>query len=113
MRGHVLLRDQPLGGPGASPRGYTLDSRFANAAELKEAARRFHVDAVGCFWFIDRVAPPGPLAGYSFDEREPNPIEWYVRGGTEPVRRVRPDPWVTWEWQTLLGNRRARPGPRR
>jgi 4-amino-4-deoxy-L-arabinose transferase-like glycosyltransferase len=103
MRPHVLLRDQRLGTHGASPRAYTLDSRFADATELREAARTFQVDAVGCFWFVDRSAPPGPLSGYSFAEREPGLIDWYLRGGTEPVRTVRPDPWVTWEWRTLLG----------
>ncbi len=103
LRPHVLVRDQHVGAPGASPRAYALDSRFAEAADLRQAVRSFHVDAVGCFWFIDRAAPPTPLAGYSFEEREPGPIDWYLRGGTEPVRTVRADPWVTWEWRALLG----------
>jgi len=97
-----LLANQRLGSHGAMPRGYILDSRFADAGELKDAAKHFHVEAVDCFWFIDRSAPPSPLAGFSFDEREPGPVEWYIGGGTEPVRSVRPDPWVTWEWRSLL-----------
>lgn len=103
MRPHQLLANHRLGGQGAIPRAYIMDSRFADAAELKDAARLFHVDAVGCFWFIDRSAPPTQLAGFSFDEREPGPIQWYLGGGTEPVRSVQPDEWVTWEWRSLLG----------
>ena len=103
MRPHVLTRNQPVGGPGTSPRFYTLDSRFADAGELRQAAQSFHVDAVGCFWFVDRAAPATPLSGFSFDERDPSPVEWYLSSGTEPVRTVRPDWWVTWEWRSLLG----------
>ena len=103
MRPHQLLPGQPLGGHGTTPRAYVMDSRFADTGELREAVRSFHVDAVGCFWFIDRNAPPAPLTGYSFEEREPGLFQWYVGGGTEPVRTVRADPWVSWEWRTLLG----------
>jgi 4-amino-4-deoxy-L-arabinose transferase-like glycosyltransferase len=103
LRPHQLLANQRPGGPGTSPRAYVMDSRFSDGTELKDVARQFRVDAVGCFWFIDRSAPPAPLVGFSFEEREPGPLSWYVGGGTEPVRTVRPDPWVTWEWRTLLG----------
>lgn len=103
MRPHQLLADQRLGGHGTPPRAYLMDSRFADTAELREAARSFHVDAVGNFWFIDRNAPPTPISGYSLEEREPGLLQWYFARGTEPVRTVRADPWVTWEWRTLLG----------
>jgi Dolichyl-phosphate-mannose-protein mannosyltransferase len=102
MRPHQLLADQRLGDHGTTPRAYLMDSRFADTAELRAAARAFHVDLVDGFWFIDRSAPPAPLTGYSFAEREPGPLEWYFEGGTEPLRTVRADAWVTWEWRTLL-----------
>ena len=102
MRPHQLLANQRLSSHGATPRAYVMDSRFADGSELKDAARHFHVEAVDCFWFIDRSAPPSPLTGFSLAEREPGPVEWYVDGGVEPVRSVRPDAWVTWEWRSLL-----------
>jgi 4-amino-4-deoxy-L-arabinose transferase-like glycosyltransferase len=103
LRPHTLQHSQPLGGQGSSPRFYALDSRFASADELRTAARTFHVEAVGWFWFIDRVAPAAPLDGYSFDEREPGFFQWFFTDNTELHRTVRADPWVTWEWRTLLG----------
>ena len=96
-------------GPPSLPRYYTLDSRFATAAELRQAATSFHVQAVGWSWFIDRAAPAAPLDGYSFEEREPGPLEWYFTDNTEVHRTVRPDPWVTWEWRTLLGQGASAP----
>ena len=51
---------------------------------------------------VDREAPPGPLQAYSFDEQEPNLLQWYFLSGVEPVRHIRPDPFATWEWRTHL-----------
>jgi hypothetical protein len=102
-RPRPIAANQPLPTAASGPRVYVLDSRAASAADLRAAATRFHVHAVGPFWFIDRLEPPGPLDGYSFDEREPG---WWARwwqGDVEPLRAVRRDPWVTWEWRTALG----------
>jgi len=103
LRPHMLQHSQPLGNHGTVPRAYAMDSRFATAEELKSAVTQFHVDAVGWFWFMDRAAPPAPLTGYAFEEREPGIFAAHFNGGTEPERTVRPDPWVTWEWRTLMG----------
>ena len=86
-----------------SPRLYALDARLTPESELRDAARRYHVLAVGWVWVIDRTAPPAPLDGFSFDEHDPGLFESLWHGATEPIRRVIPDPWVTWEWRTLLG----------
>ena len=59
--------------------------------------------AVGWLWVMDRSRPRAPLDGFSFDEHDPGLFESLWHGATEPVRRVVPDPWVTWEWRTLLG----------
>jgi len=87
----------------SSPRLYALDARLTPEAELREAVKRYHVRAVGWLWVMDRSAPPAPLDGFSFDERDPGLWASFRYGGTEPVRQVVPDPWVTWEWRTLLG----------
>lgn len=104
MRPRVVYRSQPLvtGTPPFS-RFYAMDARYASSAELKDAARRYQVHAVGYFWFMDRGAPAGPLQGYSFETHDPGLLESLSQGATEPIRRVVPDPWVTWEWRTLLG----------
>jgi hypothetical protein len=108
MRPHPLLK-QGLGDRNSRPRAFSLDSRYLPGSELRLATRTFHVEAVGPFWMIDRAAPPRPLDGYSFDEREPGPLEWMVHGGWEPMRKVRPDPFVTWEWRTVTGQPATRP----
>jgi hypothetical protein len=102
LRPRQLFAGQPVGARGASPRLYHLDTRYASVADLRLAARTFHVEAVGPLWTIDRAAAPAPLDGYDLDEREPGLLEWYFTSGTEPARKVAPDPWVTWEWRTLL-----------
>jgi len=98
----------PQPAPGGA-RVYVLDSRATSPADLRALAAHFHVQAVGPFWFVDRQAPQAPLDGYRFDEHEPGWWERWSQGDVEPVRAVRPDPWVTWEWRTALGQ--AAPAP--
>src|SRR5207248_480784 len=76
-----------------NPRLFALDARVTSEAELRDAARRYHVRAVGWLWVMDRSAPRAPLDGFSFDEHEPGLFESLWQGATEPVRRVVPDPW--------------------
>jgi 4-amino-4-deoxy-L-arabinose transferase-like glycosyltransferase len=87
----------------ASPRLYALDARTTSDGELREAARRYHVRAVGWLWVMDRAEPPAPLDALSFDEHDPSLLESLWHGATEPIRRVVPDPFATWEWRKLLG----------
>lgn len=83
---------------GQSPERYFIgDLRFMNGEEQRQAAQQFRVVTVGPYFLIDRDSPKGPLEGYSFDEREPNLLQWYFEAPTEPIRSVRADPWVTWE----------------
>jgi 4-amino-4-deoxy-L-arabinose transferase-like glycosyltransferase len=98
---------QPVAPP--QPRIFMMDARNGSAADLREAARRYHVHAVGWFWLMDRGAPPAPIDGYSFDEHDPGPLESLSQGATEPIRRVVPDPFVTWEWRTLMGQPATQP----
>jgi 4-amino-4-deoxy-L-arabinose transferase-like glycosyltransferase len=78
-------------------RYFVGDLRFLNSEEQKHAATAFHVVTVGPYVFIDREASHAPIEAYSFDEREPNFLEWYFLSPTEPMRTVRADPWATWE----------------
>jgi hypothetical protein len=104
VRPHTVITRQPIdGGKVPLARPYILDARSTGVTELREAASRYHVHAVGWYWLLDRGAPPAPLDGYGFDEHDPDLIESLKLGATEPVRRVVPDPWLTWEWRSLLG----------
>ncbi len=73
--------------------------------EQRKIARDVHVRVYGDMWVVDQREPAAPLDAYSMNEREPNPVEWLVFGGTEPMRTAgtKPDPWLTWEWRTHLG----------
>jgi len=99
----------PTPGP-VGPRVFVLDSRSTPLGELRTAATRFHVYAVGPFWFVDRLEAAGPIDGYRFAEREPGWWERWSEGDVEPIRAVRADPWLTWEWRTAFGQIAATPG---
>jgi hypothetical protein len=73
--------------------------------EEKRIAGVAHVRVYGDSWVVDQREPVGLLDAYSLNEREPNPFEWLVYGGVEPMRSIKaqPDPWLTWEWRTAVG----------
>jgi hypothetical protein len=79
--------------------------------EQKRIARTAHVRIYGEVWVVDQREGPGLLEAYSMNEREPNPFEWLVFGGTDRMRKLgsQPDPWLTWEWRTHLGQDALRP----
>jgi Dolichyl-phosphate-mannose-protein mannosyltransferase len=111
IRPHFPQIHQPLSLlPPVGSRLYMLDTRLCSPGELKDAATRFHVLAVGNLWFMDRAKPPAPLDGFRLAEREPGPLSWALQGGVEPVRTVEPDPFVTWELRTAVGQKATLPG---
>jgi hypothetical protein len=73
--------------------------------EQRKLAAHAHVRVYGDTWLVDQREPNAPLDAYSLNEREPNPIEWLLLDPTELHRTVgpAPDPWLTWEWRTHLG----------
>jgi hypothetical protein len=73
--------------------------------EQRRIAAASHLRIYGDAWVIDQRERPAPVDAYALNEREPNPFEWLVYGGTEPMRSIGPDPdpWLTWEWRTALG----------
>ena len=102
LRPRQTFANQPVGGSPAQGRFYVMDTRGASPEDLKAAVGRYHVHAVEWIWIMDRTEPPAPLDGYSFGETEPTFFQRWAYGSTEPLRQIRPDPWVTWEWRTLL-----------
>jgi hypothetical protein len=110
LRPRLSAANQPMmGGFTEATRVYILDTRAVSAGELRQAAARYHVHAVGHLWVMDRAEPHAPLDGYELEEREPSLLQRWWLGPTEPVRSVRPDAWVTWEWRTMLGQPAAVP----
>jgi hypothetical protein len=85
------------------PRYFVGDLAFLGAEEQKETAQRFHLDVVGSYVLADRLAPAAPARAFVFDQREPNPLEWYFVSGIDPVRTIREDPWATWELREHWG----------
>ena len=79
--------------------------------EERRIAAAGHVRIYGDTWVVDKREPPAPLDAYSLNEREPNVFEWLFLDGTEPHRSVgaSPDPWLTWEWRTHLGQSASLP----
>ncbi len=73
--------------------------------EATKIASIAHVRIYGDTWIVDQREHASSVEAYSLNEREPNPVEWLLRNGTEPVRKVGPlpDPWLTWEWRKHLG----------
>ena len=100
-----------VGGPTASaPRTTTHPFWIGRSSgmspdDLRKVASQAHVQVYGDTWLVDQRDAPAPLDAYSMNEREPNVFEWLVYGGTEPTRSIgpTPDPWLTWEWRTHLG----------
>jgi hypothetical protein len=83
-----------------------------SAEEQRKIASIAHVRIYGDAWVVDQREAPAPLDAYALEEREPNPFEWLIYGGTEPMRSIgaSPDPWTTWEWRVHLGQDASAPG---
>ena len=106
---HPLAASQPVGTRATRDPYYFLDTRAASSADLKSAVSLYHVQSLDHFWYVDRREAPAPLTGYRFDERDPSIGQSFLYGATEPVRKIVPDPWATWEWRTLLGQAATAP----
>ena len=98
------------GSPNAHPFWIARGSGMSADLEKKVAASA-HVRIYGDVWLVDQREPFAPVDAYSTNEREPNPFEWLLLGGTDPIRTVgrQADPWLTWEWRTHLGQIAAPP----
>ncbi len=79
------------------------DMRFLGTGQMRNLSNSFKMIVVGDYVMVDREAPHEPLEAYVFDERQPTLWEWYFAYGTEPVRTIRRDDWVTWELRDALG----------
>jgi hypothetical protein len=82
-----------------------------SADEQRRLVGLAHVRVYGDTWLVDQREPNGPLDAYSLNEREPGLFEWLLFDPTEVHRSIgpAPDPWLTWEWRTHLGQDAALP----
>ncbi len=77
-------------------------SRMA-ASDLIQLANDWYLEIYGDIVVADLRRAKGPLEAFTYREHEPNVLEWYFLGGTEPVVALAYDPFTTWEWRTHLG----------
>jgi len=86
-----------------SDRYLVADARFVFGAKQKALANGFAVTAVGPFWLVDRGREKAPAEGYALEPHEPSPWQWYWLHGADPIYRVRPDAFLTWELRHHYG----------
>jgi 4-amino-4-deoxy-L-arabinose transferase-like glycosyltransferase len=82
---------------------YLARASRLSGADLVQLATDWHLEIYGDIVVADLQQAPGPLDAFTYREHEPNPIEWYFVGGTEPAVALAYDPFATWEWRTHLG----------
>ena len=102
----VTMGSPVVGGAGAAAQPFWVGRGSAMGGdEQRRIAAVAHVRIYGDIWVVDQRESPAPVDAFSLNEREPNPFEWLFLGGTEPHRSIaaEPDPWMTWEWRTHLG----------
>jgi hypothetical protein len=112
MQANGAMVNAPQAGKRGAPHPFWL-ARGSGLSGAQERAftTAAHVRIYGDTWIVDQREAPAPVDAYSLNEREPNVLEWLFTNGTEPVRTVgaHPDPWLTWEWRTHLGQASAAP----
>ncbi|HXX65835.1 MAG TPA: glycosyltransferase family 39 protein [Polyangiaceae bacterium] len=76
-----------------------------SSSDQTRIAAKAHVQVYGDIWVVDQRTGPAPIDAWSLNERQPNPVQWLLFGGWEPVRSIArsPDPLRTWEWRYHLG----------
>jgi 4-amino-4-deoxy-L-arabinose transferase-like glycosyltransferase len=106
----VTLNEVP---PSAEAHGnssvWVGDSRMMPDAMQADLAAHFHVVAAGPLWLVTPAEPAAPIDAFAIDEREPTWWQWYFVSGTEPVRSLSPDPFLTWELRVHFGQPAERP----
>jgi hypothetical protein len=93
----------PSGPVARHDRYYAADLRFMSAAEQDTLAANFSLTVLGPFLAIDRAAPTGELRAYDIERVEPSVLEAYFRSSSHALRRLSPDPFLTWELKDRFG----------
>jgi dolichyl-phosphate-mannose-protein mannosyltransferase len=97
--------DPSAGEPASSSHPFWLGRASGlSSGDQVRIAGRAHVEVYGDVWIVDQRRDQAPIDAWRIEEREPNPVEWLLYGGWEPVRRISPaaDPLRTWEWRVHL-----------
>ncbi|WP_437587240.1 ArnT family glycosyltransferase [Sorangium sp. So ce1000] len=108
LGGRVVTPNRPPPKEAPSRGAYLVDTRFMLDRDQASLAQRFDVTAVGPFWALGagdgaRTSSASGIEAFSFREREPGLLAWYLVSGTEPEREIVPDPFLTWELRTHFG----------
>ena len=78
-------------------RYYVADLRFVSAGEQEALVSNFSITALGNFLTVDRSAPKGQFSAFAVQRYEPSWLEAYWVSSSHALRRVVPDPFLTWE----------------
>jgi 4-amino-4-deoxy-L-arabinose transferase-like glycosyltransferase len=110
-QGEHITTGLPSLGPGAAQPFWIARGSGTLGDDQRRIASAGHVRIYGDIWVVDQREGPGPVDAFAVNEREPNPLEFVFLGGTEPQRSIsaKPDPWLTWEWRTHLGQAATAP----
>jgi 4-amino-4-deoxy-L-arabinose transferase-like glycosyltransferase len=112
LGGRVVHAHRPLPhahGAAAREQIYLADTRFMLDHLQKKLATKHHVVAVGPFWHVKEGEAAAPIDAFAIVEREPTFTQWWLSSGTEPVRTIAPDPYLTWELRKHFGQTAQRP----
>jgi hypothetical protein len=98
-------RADPAEAPNDAHKLWAARLSALSADQVTSLARKFHLRIYGDTLVIDRDEPFAPLDAYSLHEHEPNLVEWMFTNNVEPAREITkdPDPFLTWEWRTHVG----------
>ncbi|HWZ88896.1 MAG TPA: hypothetical protein VNW92_08600, partial [Polyangiaceae bacterium] len=78
-------------------RYYVADMRFMTAAEQEALAESFSITALATFLTVDRAAPKGEFHAFAVQRYEPSWLQAYWVSSSHALRRIAPDPFLTWE----------------
>lgn len=88
---------------------WILDARFLNGEGQTDLAERYKLTCVGPFWYLREGEPKAPLEAFELRAERPSFFAWYFRAPADPVYRVEPDAFRTWELRHHLGQEAGTP----
>jgi hypothetical protein len=97
----TVIRTQAGGIRTANAEHIVFDLRFAPSTTLSWARNVRHV-VVGPYLFLNLAATGETTTAQGFVERAPTLLERYFVQAHDPIRRIAPDPYLTWELREHL-----------
>jgi len=93
----VTVSHMPTTPATGQDRYYVADMRFMSATEQEALVASFSITALGTFLTVDRAEPRGAFRAFDIARREPSFLEEYWVSSSHALRRVAPNPYLSWE----------------